>query len=272
MILCAKTEAMEISDVLDPARAAALHTALGLSGPAPSANDPLPAFWHYIYFWDAQPAESLGQDGHPKTGGFILDLGLPRRMWAGGDLRFLTPLYIGMPATKQSKLLSVVEKTGASGPLAIITIEHELIQDGRVCITEKQSLIYREAAKPSATPPQPPKAPTDETASEMQSFTSTDLFRYSALTFNGHRIHYDREYTQTQEGYPDLIVHGPLLAQCLITLAAQQIGPLKQFVFKATSPLFLSETATLCARPNDTGLDLWVRGPGGKLCMTAQVS
>ncbi len=272
MALCAKTEAMKISDVLDPARAAALHTALGLSGPSPSANDPLPAFWHYIYFWDAQPAENLGQDGHPKIGGFIPDLGLPRRMWAGGDLQFITPLRLGIPATKASKIVNTQQKSGASGPLAIITIEHEIMQEDQFCIFEKQSLIYREAANPALPQPIPPQARVDETVTETHSFTSTLLFRYSALTFNGHRIHYDKDYAQKAERYPDLIVHGPLLAQLLIHFAERHFGNLKEFNFQATAPMFATETATLCAKQNDTGVDLWVRGPDGRLNMRAKAT
>ena len=270
MKLCAKTVTMETTDILDPARAAALHTTLGLSGPAPSANDPLPAFWHYIYFWDAQPAELLGDDGHPKTGGFIPDLGLPRRMWAGGDLQFHTPLRLGVPAKKVSKLMRADQKTGASGPLAIVTIDHQISQNGKLCISEQQNLIYREAANPDAAQPIPPLAQVDETESETHHFTTTQLFRYSALTFNGHRIHYDQTYARQAEGYPDLIVHGPLLAQFLIHFAERQFGALKEFSFQATAPLFVTETAALCAKPNKTGLDLWVRGPDGRLNMRAK--
>jgi 3-methylfumaryl-CoA hydratase len=270
MMLCAKTVIMETSDILDPARAIALHATLGLTCPAPGANDLLPAFWHYIYFWDAQPAELLGNDGHPKIGGFIPDLGLPRRMWAGGDLQFMAPLRLGLPAKKVSKLVKVDRKTGTSGPLAIVIIEHRITQEDRLCILEKQSLIYRKAAKLGAPTPIPPRAQTDETVSETHSFTTTQLFRYSALTFNGHRIHYDQEYAQKAEGYPDLIVHGPLLAQLLIQFAELQFGNLKAFSFQATAPLFVNEAATLCAKPNETGLDLWVRGPDGRLNMRAK--
>jgi 3-methylfumaryl-CoA hydratase len=261
---------MEISDTLDPARAVAFHATLGLQGPVPQANDSLPPFWHYIYFWDVRPQEQLGQDGHPKTGGFIPDLGLPRRMWAGGDLQFHAPLRIGVPATKISKVVDVSKKTGSTGPLAIVTVDHQIRQDGKLCLSEKQSLIYRAAAHPHAPHPRPPVAPKNEVFSETYTFTSTQLFRYSALTFNGHRIHYDQEYARTQEGYPDLIVHGPLLAQLLIGLAETYLGKLKGFTFKATSPLFVAETAALCAKPNENGLDLWVRGSNDKLSMTAK--
>lgn len=272
MIVYAKTVTMEISDNLDPARAAALHTTLGLPGPVPVMHDPLPAFWHYIYFWDAQPANMLGHDGHPKTGDFIPDLGLPRRMWAGGELQFHTPLRLGIPARKVSKLVCAEAKKGASGPLAIISIEHKIIQEDQLCIFEKQSLIYREAANPDTPQPIPPQARVDETMSTSHSFTPTLLFRYSALTFNGHRIHYDQDYAKTAEGYPDLIVHGPLLAQLLICFAERHFGTLKKFSFKATAPLFVTETATLCVKPNGTDLDLWVRGPDGRLNMQAKAT
>lgn len=261
---------METIDTLDPARAAALHKTLGLTGTIPGPGDPLPPFWHYIYFWDVHAPDTLGPDGHPKTGGFIPDLGLPRRMWAGGDLMFHTPLRIGYPAQKRSKVINVQEKSGKSGPLAIVTVEHSITQGGVLCVSEHQSLIYREAADPNAPHPMLPQAGHDEDVFEAHEFSPTLLFRYSALTFNSHRIHYDQTYAREQEGYPDLIVHGPLLAQLLIHFAEKQVGPLKGFQFKATSPLFVTETAALCAKQVKDGLRLWVRGPDGKLCMTAE--
>lgn len=262
----------EFSDLLDPARAVAMQATLDLSGPALGAGDPLPPFWHYIYFWDALRPAGLGRDGHPRTGDFIPNLGLPRRMWAGGDLQFHAPILLGTPATKVTKITDVQEKQARSGRLAVVTLQHQILQNGQLCITEDQSLLYREEASADGPKPVPPVAPTDETVKQSRSFSATDLFRYSALTFNGHRIHYDRDYAMQVEGYAGLIVHGPILAQMLVHLGQGLLGELKTFSFRATSPLFDFEEATFCARPEGDGLALWARGPDGRMCMSAKAS
>jgi len=253
---------------LDPARAAALHVILGLNGPAPAEGDPLPPFWHQIYFWDPLPAEKLGRDGHIKIGGFIPDLGLPRRMWAGGRLEFHAPLRIGTPAEKRITIESVALKDGRSGPLAFITVRHEVYQNGKLCLKEHQDLVYREDPDTGAPKPIPPVARTDEDTRENHSFNSTLLFRYSALTLNGHRIHYDETYSREVEGYDGLVVHGPLLAQLLMHMAERELGSLKTFSFLATAPVMHSETVTCCKK----GADMWVRGPDGRQCMQATAS
>lgn len=255
------------NDPLDPGRARALCAALDLPDTV-SAGDAMPPFFHQIYFWDAQAPEHLGRDGHPKTGGLIPDRGLPRRMWAGGRLRFHAPLIAGHPAEKRSFCENVAEKTGRSGPLALVTLKHELHQNGRLCISEWQDLVYREDPSPQAAKPVAPKAPEGAETEEDVSFDTTLLFRYSALTFNGHRIHYDLDYAQGVEGYQGLVVHGPLLAQLLMLKAQRELGPLTAFNFRATAPLMHFETATLCR----TGKALWVRGPEGRQCMSAEAT
>jgi len=261
-----------LTDPLDAARAAALHATLNRPGAMPVAGDPLPPFWHYIYFWEAQPPDALGRDGHPKTGGFIPDTGLPRRMWAGGRLEFLNPVRLGDPAIRTSTISDLARKQGQTGALAVIRIDHEIQQDGQTCIRERQDLIYREDPDPSAPKPSPKPAPTDETHATKMRFSSTLLFRYSALTFNGHRIHYDRDYCREVEGYPGLVVHGPLLAQLLIHSAVEALGGLNRFDFRAVAPLFDFEEAELCARKDGDLVKLWVRGPDGRLCMTAEAT
>ncbi|MFT5000622.1 MAG: 3-methylfumaryl-CoA hydratase [Planctomycetota bacterium] len=258
------------SDYLDPARAAALHATLGHTGPLPKTGQALPSFWHYIYFWDALQSYQLGRDGHPLPGGFLPDTGLPRRMWAGGQLEFLAPLLLGDPAEKRSEIKSVTHKTGRTGPLALVTVEHEFHQNGHECIRERQDLIYRQDPDPDAPKPTSKLAPNDEDESQQVFFDSTLLFRYSALTFNGHRIHYDRDYSRHIEGYPGLVVHGPLLAQLLLHMAESILGAVRSFTFRATAPLFDFETADICAKNEDGGLALWVRGPDGRECTVAQ--
>jgi len=255
-----------LSDPLDPARAAALHATLALGGAAPGMGDPLPPFFHQVYFWEALPPAHLGRDGHPKTGAFIPDLGLPRRMWAGGRLAFAAPLRAGIAAEKTTTIEKVAQKQGRTGPLAFVTLRHEIRQEGALCVTEWQDLVYREDPDPAAPQPSAPAAPAGEDAAEEARFSPTLLFRYSALTFNGHRIHYDRDYCREVEGYAGLVVHGPLLAQLLMLMATRHLGPLKTFAFRATAPLMDFESATLCR----TGSTLWVRGPDRRQCMTAE--
>ena len=257
----------EWHDTMDPARAAAMHAVLHRSGPAPAQGDALPPFWHYIHFLEVQPSALLGRDGHPKTGGFIPDLGLPRRMWAGGSLTFHAPLIIGTKASKRSRITDVSEKPGKTGPLAIVSISHEIHQNDRLCISETQRLIYRGETDQKA--PTPPTAPTNEVIRRSRHFSTVDLFRYSALTVNGHRIHYDRDYARDVEGYPDLVVHGPLLAQKLIELGESMLDGLKTFEFRAISPAFDTEEITFCALPVANGIDLWARASDGRLCMSA---
>lgn len=252
------------SDMLDPARAQAMQVALGQTASL-QAGDPLPPFFHQLYFWTPMPPEQLGRDGHPKVGGLIPDMGLPRRMWAGGRLRFEAPLRLGVPAERKSFCETVKRKEGRTGPLTFVTLRHEIWQDGTGCVTEWQDLVYRADPDPGAPRPVPPMAPTDEDEQAQYNFDATLLFRYSALTFNGHRIHYDQPYAKAVEGYEGLVVHGPLLAQHLMLMAEASLGPLAAFSFRATAPLMHFETATLCRK----GRSFWVRGPDGRQCMTA---
>lgn len=253
-----------ISDPLDVARAQALAATLGATTPI-ETGDPLPPFAHHIYFWDAQPPSALGRDGHPAQGGFIPDLGLPRRMWAAGKLVWHRPLLAGIKAEKTSVVESVTRKSGRSGPLAFVRVRHDIRQRQGLALTEWQELVYRED-HPQSTPP--PMAATNEDHAETVHFDSTLLFRYSALTFNGHRIHYDEAYARDVEGYNGLVVHGPLLAHLLMGLAQRQLGELKTFQYRATAPLMHHEQATLCWKDGIA----WVRGPDGRQCMIGEAT
>jgi 3-methylfumaryl-CoA hydratase len=253
------------SDIMDVARANAMLVALGMPAGL-MAGDALPPFFHQLYFWNPEPPERLGRDGHIRVGGLIPDMGLPRRMWAAGRLAFHASLLAGVEAERLSVCESHTLKKGRTGPLGFVTLRHEVNQAGRHCLTEWQDLVYREDPGADAPKPIAPKARTDETQSRQVSFSSTLLFRYSALTFNGHRIHYDLDYARDVEGYAGLVAHGPLLAQHLMIFAAQHLGPLERFDFRATAPLMHFEEATLCLK----GRDLWVRGPDGRQCMVAK--
>jgi len=251
------------TDPFDIARAHALQATLG-QVPDLQTGDAMPPFFHQAYFWDPQPPQNLGRDGHPATGGFIPDLGVPRRMWAAGRLTFHRPLLAGIKATRTSTVESTTRKQGRSGPLGFVTIRHDIKQRGTLAVSEWQELVYRSDGAVNASP----TAATDETHSQTVNFDSTLLFRYSALTFNGHRIHYDESYARSVEGYGGLVVHGPLLAHLLMGMALNQLGSLTQFDYRATAPLMHHQTATLCWNDGRA----WVRGPDGRQCMIAQAS
>ena len=247
----------EIADAMDPARAAALHAALGLPGAAPGPGDPLPPFFHMIHFWQAEPPRALGRDGHPATGrGIVPDMGLPRRMWAGGRVTRHAPLRAGVPAIRRSRLAASERKEGRTGPLAFVTLSHEIEQEGAVVLTERQDLVYREDGAPSAAPVPAPEG------GRALGFDPVLLFRYSALTLNGHRIHYDEPYATGVEGYGGLVVHGPLLA----TLMALEAGAI-DFSFRGRAPLVCGEAARL----GREGARLWVAGADGRMCMEGRI-
>lgn len=258
----AKPRTQTLQDSLDIARANALLATLGRPGKLIS-GDPLPPFFHHVYFWDAQPADALGRDGHIATGGFIPDVGLPKRMWAAGKLVFHRPLLAGVRAERISRIDSVTNKMGRSGPLAFVRIRHDIKQRHSLAVTEWQDLVYQEDTPTNLI--EPPMAPTTENRLKHVDFDSTTLFRYSALTFNGHRIHYDETYARAVEGYDGLVVHGPFIAQLLMLFVEDNAGTLTRFAYRATSPLMHTERATLCMQ----GRNVWAKGPDGRQLMLA---
>lgn len=239
----------------------------------PAAGEPLPPGWQWLCFNPIVPRRELGSDGHPARGGFLPPIELPRRMWAGSRIRYLADLPVGETASRHSRIAKVVNKTGKRGALWFVTVEHTTRHGDTVCIQEEQDIVYREATPPGATVSTPPPA-YEETAQWGREFTpdTTLLFRYSALTFNGHRIHYDQAYARNEEGYPDLVVHGPLTATLLQQLALEHGGgrPLARFDFRGVSPLFVSRAFRLEGKEAGDGtLALWARGPDGELAMSA---
>jgi 3-methylfumaryl-CoA hydratase len=236
----------------------------------------LPPLWHWIYFWTAAPQSELGPDGHPERGGFLPPVPLPRRMWAGGRLTFNAPLPIDAEAIRTSKVKSVSAKRGASGNLAFVTVAHELAHDGQVCITEEHDIVYRAIPQPGSVAPPAKIAPADPAWSRTITPDPVLLFRYSALTFNGHRIHYDRGYARDVEGYPGLIVHGPLIATLLADLLQRHMPEARMtaFSFRAVGSLFDTEPFTVCGRPDPDGrsVHLWAQNPRGELAMQAEAT
>ena len=257
-----------LTDTIDPVAVHRMELTLDRE-PRLAIGDPLPPVWHPLTFIEAAPHSGLGPDGHPARGGFLPPVALPRRMWAGSRLTYDAPLRIGAHATKTSTIEDVVVKEGGSGTLCFVTIEHRVHADGAHCFTEAQDLVYRDDPAPGAARPTPKPAPDDADHSETITPSEVQLFRYSALTFNGHRIHYDRRYANEVEGYDGLVVHGPLTASLLADLAVRVGGELTTFSFRGVSPLIDTAPFTIHARTEDDGTRLWAANPTGGLAMTA---
>ncbi len=265
----------ENSDVTDLRQARGMQTITGsLEGSVMKhlANgDELPLLWHWLYFPTPAPLNELGHDGHPKLGGFLPPVKLPRRMWAGGRLKFLRPLKIGDQVEKKSTIKSISRKSGKSGDLCFVTVLHEFTVDGQSRLSEEHDIVYRESALPGTKPPLPPAAPEQSDWKRVISPDPVMLFRYSALTFNGHRIHYDRDYCINVEGMEGLVVHGPLTATLLVDLAVQN-NPgrmLRSFEFRAISPLFDIHTFAIAGRDEGGVAKLWAQNWQGQLAMKA---
>lgn len=248
----------DVTDILDPARSNALDIALGGEG-ALKAGDPMPLLDHWLHFWDVKPPHGLGADGHPAKGGFLPPVPLPRRMWAGGRLAFHKPLLLGTSVTRTSTITAVTEKAGRSGMLVFVTVRHDLDAGEGLAVSEEQDLVYRDPAPGVLPLPQAVSAPGAPWADLVQPDTVL-LFRYSALTMNGHRIHYDRPYAMNEESYPALVVHGPLQAALLIRLAAKNLGrPIAGFEFRGQQPAFDGTALHVCGAPDATGAQLWTQ-------------
>ncbi|CAN5378008.1 MaoC family dehydratase N-terminal domain-containing protein [soil metagenome] len=247
-----KTQTVE--DFVAPWPARALIATLDEPDPVPRMGDPLPPLWHWLYFLEAAPASKISPDGHGERGEFLPPIPLPRRMWAGSRFTFQGEmLRIGDTATRLSEIKSIEPKTGSSGSMVFVTVKHAFSGAKGTTLLEEHDIVYREAAKPGETAREPKAAPTDATVSKTMVPDPVLLFRFSALTFNGHRIHYDQPYVIGTEGYPGLVVHGPLLGLLQIELARRS-NPGKtpaSFEFRALSPLFAGTPLTVAraARP-----------------------
>ena len=248
----------------------ALAATLDRQDPEPADGSPVPDGGHWLYFLDAKPASELGSDGHPARGGFLPPVPLPRRMWAGGRIDFVRPLRIGEAAQRDSEILKVEEKSGASGKLVFVTVRHTVMGSGEIAIIEEQDIVYRDAAKPGDAPPPGKTAPCAPEWSRCMKPDPVLLFRYSALTFNGHRIHYDKDYATGEEHYHGLVVHGPLQTTLLLDLCRRYGGrPLKRLEYRAMSPLFHDHTFTVNGHPEADGTkaELWTANADGHYAM-----
>lgn len=245
-------------------------------GRAPGPGDELPPLWHWAYFPDLTPQSGLGADGHPQRNDELVAR-LPRRMAASGCVRLLEPCRIGRPAERLSELERFEEKEGDSGPLAFATWLHRIVQDERTVIEERQVIAYRASARPTAAP-SARSAPAQETGdrggltySGDLAFTPADLFRYSAVTWNAHRIHYDSCYARA-EGYPGLVVHGPLLATVLVGRAVSALGELGEVTYRARAPVFVDDLVTVHFDCEGSTCSVEVRRPDGNVAMSLAAS
>ena len=275
------------TDILAPGPAQAMLGLLDRDPRALSEGDPLPLGWHWLYFKQPCRSSRLARDGHEARGDFMPDVDLPRRMWAGGTLRTLRPASLGEPAELRSEVVSVTEKRGKSGRLVFVIVGHTVLQGGRRCVEEEQVIVYRELGpRPATSSPQartarqkavaPDRTGGAADATDARDLTGSSggrtgpapewtktflpttvtLFQFSALTYNSHRIHYDHPYVAEQEGYPGLLVHGPLTALLLLNAAQRHSpAPVKQFRYRALAPLFVDQPITLVGRATPAPAD-----------------
>jgi 3-methylfumaryl-CoA hydratase len=257
-------------DDLSPFRAQALAAALDRAS-QPQIGDTLPPAWQWVYFVDTPRASDTGVDGHSKVGDFLPPVPLQRRMWAAGRFMVERPLRLGEVAEQRSVIRSVDIKEGKTGTLVFVSVEHHIMQNGQRCMTEDQDLVYRSMPDRSAPPISGEPAPADTDWIMTVEPNSLLLFRYSALTYNGHRIHYDRDYAMRQEHYPALVVHGPLLATLMCELVETKLpeARIKDFRYRAKRPTFDTNTFNVCGKRDGAKLTLWTVADGGFIGMSA---
>ncbi len=218
-----------------------------------SEGSPLPPLWHWLYFLSDAPMNAIGPDGHPKRGGFLPPVELPYRMFAGARFIFHSPLLIGKKAQRESKIVSIDHKKGRSGPLVFVNISHKISQEGKLCIEEQRDIVYRseKLSQKISSSMQTQAEPNPRAIMRTITPDPVSLFRFSALTFNSHRIHYDRPYAMNEEGYPGLVIHGPLIAVLLMELIRKHVEESVQtLMFRGRAPLFDTAPFHLLAIPD----------------------
>ena len=234
-------------------------------------GDNLPPLWHWIYFLEAKPESDLGRDAHPKKGDFLPPIELPKRMWAGGRFTFYNDLVIGEKAKKITTIKKIVEKEGSAGPLCFITLEHKIYSKDEISIIEEQDLVYLQDQQGSKSLPLVQNNVEKADFSQEIHPSAILLFRYSALTFNGHRIHYDLDYAKNVEGYDGLVFHGPLTATLLLDLALKERKqPIKKYSFRGTAPLSNLDCFWIEGKSEDNATILWARRKDGVVAMKAK--
>jgi 3-methylfumaryl-CoA hydratase len=256
----------EVSDTVTAQLVKGLRATLFQEIGEPRTGDVAPFTTHWCLGQAVYPMSELGPDGHPTRGGFLPPVPLPRRMWAGGELEFLDTLRVGDIAKRTSRISDVTMKTGSTGALCFVSVAHEVTTPRGVAIRERQDIVYRDVSTaPQAAPAKAPPPPPVARHREIHVSDPVLLFRYSALTFNGHRIHYDRDYVTKVEGYPGLIFHGPMQAAFLVEFAAELHGGAapKKFVYRGLQPLFAPGEFSVNANETAAGMELWTANSDG---------
>lgn len=271
-----RTDTVYDSITLAPARG--LNASLDYSGSVPQPGEPLPPLWHWLYFLPQYCQSELGPDGHEKRGRFLPPVPFPRRMWAGGRYEWVDQLRIGEQVSRKSIIQDIFRKRGRGGELLFVVVRHEVSSPRGLALTEWHDIVYRQLAteKETATTSPIVTAPDDFVWFKHQQADPVLLFRYSALTFNGHRIHYDRSYVTDVEGYPGLVVHGPLMATLLMQLARDN-NPgrvVSGYSFRAIRPVFDGHPFDVCGKPDsdDRSAQMWIRDHDRALAMQATVT
>lgn len=250
---------------------AALAATLDRRDPAPNDGELIPPGWHWLYFLETTPASDLGPDGHPRRGGFLPPVTLPRRMWAGGRIEFRRLLKVGERLRRESEVISIEPKQGKSGSLLFVTVRHTVLAGEEVAVVEEHDIVYREAARPGEAAPSGKIAPAQAAWRRTLVAGPVVLFRFSALIFNAHRIHYDIDYCREEERYPGLIVHGPLQTILLLDLCRRnETRPVKRLDYRALYPVFHTEQFTVNGEPSADGskADVWTANAAGAYAMT----
>ncbi|MYZ46326.1 FAS1-like dehydratase domain-containing protein [Propylenella binzhouense] len=259
------------SEILSEELARKYHAMLDMPGAPPAHGAAAPQLIHFCLAQPAVATAGLGPDGHPARGGFLPPVPLPRRMWAGGALTFHHDLKVGDLVRRVSRVADVSLKEGRTGPLCFVTVAHRIEANGVLAIDERQDIVYRGADSGGAG--KSPPAAESGAFVEPVAVGAPLLFRYSALTFNAHRIHYDRSYATEVEGYPALVVHGPMQAALLRNFATKLRGaPPRRFSFRGLAPLFDTDTVALHARAEGDGLVLWTARDRGPVSMAAEAT
>ncbi|GKY89140.1 FAS1-like dehydratase domain-containing protein [Sinisalibacter aestuarii] len=261
-----KTEVVE--DILTPGLVARFNATLDRDS-ATAIGAPAPELIHWCLCTDTIATNALAQDGHPPRGAFLPPVGLPRRMWAGGEINLLAPLGIGDIVTRTSEIENIVEKAGRSGPLTFVTLRHKITSDGRLAVNERQDIVYRGHVANAQGAQTPPPAPMGTHSTQIE-INEARLFRYSSITFNAHRIHYDAPYTKGVEGYGGLVIHGPLQAT-LLALFARELSqrPFSRFTYRGIFPAIGTGSLTLHASSEGNEMKLWTAFGNGPVSMEA---
>jgi 3-methylfumaryl-CoA hydratase len=266
-----------LHDVITPAPVRGQSAMLDRDDDLPVTGSVLPALWHWLYFLPQHRQSEIGPDGHARRGGFLPPVPLPRRMWAGGRLTWLpdNPLRCGDEVQRHSDIGAVKHKSGRTGDLVFVLVKHTVHNAQGLSLLEEHDIVYRAAAQPGDPVPPPEVAQAGAAWQREVVPDAVLLFRYSALTFNGHRIHYDRQYVTEVEGYPGLIVHGPLIATLLLDLVRRQVPVafIKRFDFKVVRPTFDLHPFRLNGQPSADGksVRVWAQDHEGWLTMQGAV-